>query len=136
LIFLRTFWLGALSLFKLSLVKGEVDKRIAEGKRDILHAVGRSAATFALIAAVGSIILYSGLIAVPQFWDSYSKGRQEYDRRHYKEAEELFHTATKANPKDIDTRLYYARSIWNQYVFGAYADKARNEDVATRAIIE
>jgi tetratricopeptide (TPR) repeat protein len=136
ILFLRTLWLGLICRIKLSTLDQKTDPRIKEGKREVLITVSKSAGVFAIVATLGAIVLYSGLIELPHSWDSYSKGRHEYDMRRYKDAEQLFQTVVKTSPKYVDARLYYARSIWNQYINNVNADQARNEEIAARAVTE
>lgn len=133
---LRTFWLSFLSLIKLSRFSHAEDPRISEGRRDAVAAAGKSLGAFVLAATVGVVVVYSGVMAIPRFWDNYAKGRHEYDMRRYKDAETLFQKAIAVNPNNIDAHLYYARAIWNQYINDINADKERNKEISARAIFE
>jgi tetratricopeptide (TPR) repeat protein len=135
-LFLRTLWLALFFRLTLSMVGLKEDKRVKEGRRESFVAAAKSLCAFALAASIALTVLYSGLAAIPQFWDTYSKGRQEYGMCRYKEAERLFQEAVRSNPGNLEAQIYYARSIWNQFVPNINADKAKNQDLATRAIRE
>jgi hypothetical protein len=66
LLFIRTLWLGVLSFYSLSSINQKNDPRVRDSRREVLSSVAKSGSAFALVSAVAVIIIYSGLIALPQ----------------------------------------------------------------------
>lgn len=135
-LFVRTLWLSIRCWLRFSYFKELPDGRIAEGFNDLKQALIKSAGAFLILATLGSVIAYSGAMALPMFWDNYSKGQKEFNTGRYVEAEEFFAKALKSNPSDIDANLYYARSIWGQYINDSNADKGKNQATLNRAVNE
>lgn len=135
-LFLRTAFLGALSIIKLLRYKKVMDPRIAEGQRETWLSMGKSAGAFSINVVVAAIIIYSGAMALPSFWDNYAKGRREFDARNFVAAETFFNKALESNPNNSETHLFYARAIWNQYIDDVNASPTRNREIIDRAIKE
>ncbi|MEW6738026.1 MAG: zinc ribbon domain-containing protein, partial [Acidobacteriota bacterium] len=133
ILFLRALWLSLISWVKFSRLS-QADPRINEGRHQVITAVGKSAGAFGLVAVAGTVVVLSGLMAIPMFWDNYAKGQNEFEKRRFKEAEQLFGKAIEADPKNIDARFFYARAIWSQYVDDINADRVRNADITQRSI--
>lgn len=135
-LFVRTLWLSVRCWVRLSYFKELADARVTEGYRDLKVALGKSAVAFLIAASLGAVVAYSGAMMIPIFWDNYSKGQKEFNTGRYAEAEAFFAKALENSPNDIDVQIYYARSIWNQYVNDSNANKEKNQAALTRAVTE
>lgn len=135
-LFFRTLWYSYICHTSFSPFVSANDTRITENKREAWLMAGKSASYFLLTATLGTVIVVSGLIFLPAYWDNYAKGRRQFDARNFTEAEQLFATALKNNPKNVDARIYYARAIWSQYVNDSNADQQKNKDIVDRSIAE
>jgi tetratricopeptide (TPR) repeat protein len=136
ILFLRTLWLGIRCWLRLSYLKELTDSRIEESYRDIKLALGKSAGAFLIMAVLGVTIAYSGAMALPMFWDNYAKGQREFNVGNFSKAESLFAKAISNNPNNLDAHIYYARSIWAQYVNDINADKQLNKSILDRSVTE
>lgn len=135
-LFMRTMWLSLRCLIRLSYFKDFPDNRIAEGYKDLKNSLAKSLGAFLVITTLGVIIAYSGTMMLPIFWDNYARGQKEFNVGRYSEAEAFFTKALENNPNDIDVNIYYARSIWHQYVNDSNADKEKNKATLNRAVSE
>lgn len=135
-LFLRTLWFSFRCWLRLSYFKEIADGRIQEGYRDIRLALSKSAGAFLLMATLGIVIAYSGAMALPMFWDNYARGQREFNVGNFAKAEDLFAKALSNNPNNLDAHIYYARSIWCQYINDPNVDKKVNKALLDRAVTE
>ncbi|MBI4854713.1 MAG: hypothetical protein HY819_23195 [Acidobacteria bacterium] len=135
-LFVRTLWLSLRCWIRLSYFKEFPDNRIIDGFRDLRISLAKSLGAFLVIASLGAVVAYSGAMMLPLFWDNYTRGQREFNVGRYVEAEAFFAKALETNPNDIDVHIYYARSIWKQYVNDSNADKEKNNVALTRAVRE
>ncbi|MBK7996075.1 MAG: tetratricopeptide repeat protein [Blastocatellia bacterium] len=135
-LFLRTLWFSSRCGIRIYKFLSINDKRINESFRDLKLAVVKSGGAFLITATLGIVVAYSGLMALPMFWDNYAKGQREFTVRNFEDAEKLFAKALENNPDNLDAHIYYARSIWNQYINDSNADKERNKIFLDRSVGE
>jgi tetratricopeptide (TPR) repeat protein len=135
-LFIRTLWLSLRCWLRLSYFKEVADNRIVEGYKDLRFSLAKSLGSFLIITALGVVVAYSGAMMLPIFWDNYTRGQKEFNVGRYVEAEAFFAKALKNNPDDIEVNLYYARSIWRQYINDSNADKEKNKATLNRAVAE
>jgi tetratricopeptide (TPR) repeat protein len=132
----RAFLYAGVCFRHFSQPDNKADARAMNGQQEVLKVMGRSLGAFSLVAGVGGLVIVTGIMSIPLFWDSYGRGKQEFASGNYVSAERYFLKALDTDHTNLSARFYYARSIWGQYNVNAGVKDENNQEVAKRALGE
>jgi tetratricopeptide (TPR) repeat protein len=132
----RAFIYAFVCLRHFSQPENKADARALNGQREVLQVMGRSLGAFSLVALAATLVIVTGVMSIPLFWDSYGRGKQEFASGNYVSAERYFLKALDTDYTNLSARFYYARSIWGQYNVNAGVKNENNQEIAKRALGE